>query len=264
MEYRIRNIDEHTWMIEEYDKENSVYMYLLEGEKTALLLDTGFGTIPLKQIVEELTEKPYIVLNTHAHFDHVGGNYAFEKVYVQEGDREIYEEHRRIAAERISEEKRDALKQAGAWKSEREEIQWISGEAVFELGNRTLEIIHTPGHSKGCICVLDKEAKRLFTGDTCCKANVLLMFEDSASVAVYDKTIQKLMERNREYTVTWPSHHQVPVEPAILTQFHEAAELLMEGKEKGITELSPFGEMTVFYYGDIGIAYDRIWEASME
>ena len=251
MNYKIASIDAHTWMIEEYDETNSVYMYLLEGEERALLLDTGFGTIPLKQIVEELTEKPYIVLNTHAHFDHIGGNYAFEQVYMQEGDREIYEEHRRMVMEQLPAEKGE---------NNREEMLWFSDEPVFELGNRTLELIHTPGHSKGCICVLDKEAKRLFTGDTCCKADVLLVFEGSTSVTEYQKTVKKLIDRRSDFSITWPSHHACPVSPDILDEFQEAADLLISGKETGHKEMSPFGEWIKFDYKDIGIAYNKIWD----
>lgn len=36
---------------------------------------------------------------------------------------------------------------------------------VFELGNRTLKIFHTPGHSPGHICVFDETNGYLFTGD---------------------------------------------------------------------------------------------------
>ena len=36
----------------------------------------------------------------------------------------------------------------------------------IDLGDRVLEVIHTPGHSPGSICLLDKENKILFTGDT--------------------------------------------------------------------------------------------------
>ena len=41
MKHQEKKLDEHTWIIEEYDDNVSVYMYLLEGEKEALLIDTG-------------------------------------------------------------------------------------------------------------------------------------------------------------------------------------------------------------------------------
>ena len=54
MEYRIEPLDEQSWRIEEYDTANSAYFYLLAGAERALLLDTGFGTLDVRALVEEL------------------------------------------------------------------------------------------------------------------------------------------------------------------------------------------------------------------
>ena len=40
MQYRVETLDSRTWLIEEYDENNSVYMYLLAGEEKAVLIDT--------------------------------------------------------------------------------------------------------------------------------------------------------------------------------------------------------------------------------
>ena len=58
MNYHIEKLNEQTWLIEEYSNTASAYMYLLTGKEKALLIDTGFGTIPLKSICEELTVLP--------------------------------------------------------------------------------------------------------------------------------------------------------------------------------------------------------------
>ena len=65
MQYRTEQLDQHTWLIEEYNETSSVYMYLLEGEREALLIDTGNGTIPLEEICRELTGLPVTVALTH-------------------------------------------------------------------------------------------------------------------------------------------------------------------------------------------------------
>ena len=54
--------------------------YLVVGTNRALLFDTGLGLFPIRPVVEELTTKPVDVLNSHTHFDHVGGNAGFEGV----------------------------------------------------------------------------------------------------------------------------------------------------------------------------------------
>lgn len=61
-------------------------MHLICGECGALLLDTGYGIGNLKSVIEQLTDKPVSVFNTHWHGDHTGGNSQFENVYMHEFD----------------------------------------------------------------------------------------------------------------------------------------------------------------------------------
>ena len=63
----------------------SQFMYLLEGEEKALLIDTGWGAGNLRTFVEKLTDKPVIVTNTHGHLDHSGGNGEWESVLMLPG-----------------------------------------------------------------------------------------------------------------------------------------------------------------------------------
>ena len=53
---------------------------LLIGPEKAALIDTGCGIGNLRQAVAELTDKPVIVINTHTHFDHLGGNRQFGEI----------------------------------------------------------------------------------------------------------------------------------------------------------------------------------------
>ena len=55
--------------------------YLITGEKQALLFDTGVGIGDIRKIVSALTRLPVVVLNSHTHADHVGGNWQFETAY---------------------------------------------------------------------------------------------------------------------------------------------------------------------------------------
>ena len=52
----------------------------------------------------------------------------------------------------------------------------------------------------------------MFTGDTCCKAHVLLQMEFAAPMQTYKKSLEKLIAMESLYDITWPGHHIKPVE----------------------------------------------------
>jgi hypothetical protein len=64
---------------EPYQYEEAISTLLL-GEEEAVLIDTGCGIGDIRSAVEEITEQPITVLNTHAHNDHVAQNYLFEEI----------------------------------------------------------------------------------------------------------------------------------------------------------------------------------------
>ena len=247
MDHRIFEIGSGTWRIEEYDEHNSVYMYLFRGSTSALLLDTGFGTVDLPGIIRSLTSLPLTVLCTHAHFDHIGGSPAFDRVYIHSADRNVYAEH--TSPETL------AAFGAPAFRASGDNILWFEEDRTFDLGGRILKTVHTPGHTPGCICLLEEDRRSLYTGDSCCKADVLLNFGHSTSISVYAESIRKILQLKDRYDRTWPAHHSVPVTAEIPQQFEEAAELLLSKKAGGTDFESPFGVFKRFPYKDIAIDY---------
>lgn len=248
MEYRIKAIDESTWQIEEYNENAGVYMYLLAGKKKAILIDTGFGTIDLKKIVQSLTSLPVEVILTHGHADHIGGTSFFERVYLNEKDRQVYQQHSAVKY-------RKSMTGEDSFAPVKAECTYIKGTEKMDLGDRILKLIPTPGHTIGTICLLDVEKKRMYTGDTCCEANVLLNLDYATDIQTYRNSILRLKQEN--FTITWPAHHKTPVMPDILDEFEEAATLLLEGKAKGETiDLGgEFGQAMLFSWKRVGIVY---------
>ena len=56
--------------------------YLIEGRDRAVLFDTGLGIGDVKAVVDQLTSLPVLVVNSHEHFDHIGGDRLFADVAV--------------------------------------------------------------------------------------------------------------------------------------------------------------------------------------
>src|SRR5688500_14024098 len=53
---------------------------LVIGQQKAALIDTGCGIGNLRKAVEQVTDKPVIVINTHTHADHLGSNHQFDEI----------------------------------------------------------------------------------------------------------------------------------------------------------------------------------------
>ena len=249
MQYRTEQLDQHTWLIEEYNETSSVYMYLLEGEREALLIDTGNGTIPLEEICRELTGLPVTVALTHGHADHIGGTGHFESVWIARADEPLYRLHSTDELRRIFAGAEYAPAKAA------EELQFFEEGRVFDLGGRTVEVIATPGHSVGSVCFLDRERRQMFTGDTCCKAHVLLQLDHAAPIEIFLDSIRKLLDLQDYYDITWPGHHEKPVAKDVIRQFLTAAEGLLSGMMEGREMEHPAGKCRLLEYRDIGIEY---------
>jgi len=79
--FTIEQIDENTFSISEYRHWEESHNYLLIGETSSLLIDTGLGIENIQEQVNKLTDKPIIAVATHIHWDHIGGHKYFPNFY---------------------------------------------------------------------------------------------------------------------------------------------------------------------------------------
>ena len=259
--YQIRKIDNHTWQLEDPFR---TYLYLLEGEKEALLIDAGNGFSGLKEVVASLTDKPVTVALTHGHFDHTGAAAEFGKCLIHKADVPVLSqgfdrETRKYQVKRFSEifdltlpdEEITYLVNA----REPENLEYLTEGQKIDLGNRVLEVIETPGHTHGCVCFLDVTNGCLFAGDTGCNREILVYFDHSATVEDVKLSDEKLLARKAEYTQIWPGHHECPMDASCLEDYRNAAEDILENP--GIGEKIPLdkGYKILYNYHTIGISY---------
>ncbi len=120
---------------------------------------TGFNSMRLHSVLKMQNtdlDKIKQVINTHGHFDHIGGNGYFynAKILVHEKDAPIIESG--------DLEKSNAGFFGGRLKPRRVDRKLNDGD-ILENG---LKVIHTPGHSPGSICLYDGKERILFSGDT--------------------------------------------------------------------------------------------------
>lgn len=166
--------------------------YLVLGAEQALLIDSGFGLDSLKKVVDGLTCLPVILVNTHGHPDHGGGNAEFGRPLLHPDDNELY--RRKCSLEsRLEEALHWGLEDAAErlQPTPPEPLPLADGH-VFDLGGRRLRVIHTPGHSRGSVCILDERTCTLFSGDNVQGMATALTEECAANMSTYLASMEKL------------------------------------------------------------------------
>lgn len=141
--YEYTKIRNNIWQIAE---DSGVYCTLVKGSGLAVLIDTGFGKRDLRTFVEENVSTPYMVINSHGHPDHIGGNHWFHTVYALQEEWDII---RHFEGEQP---RTYALK----------EIQ--IGQNI-SLGNVNMTVVSLTGHTKGSVGFFIPEEKLLIAGD---------------------------------------------------------------------------------------------------
>jgi glyoxylase-like metal-dependent hydrolase (beta-lactamase superfamily II) len=148
-------------------------MWHIRGRTRSVLIDTGFGLVSLMESLPQLREPRLLALGTHTHCDHIGGHYEFacRAIHVDEAD--ILSAPNRdntIAAPFVVDDMFENGKPA-SFDATRFSIraapatQILSHGDIIDLGDRTLEVVHVPGHSPGSVAFWDAKFGLLFSGD---------------------------------------------------------------------------------------------------
>lgn len=226
--YMAWKLDEATWVISFMN--GTEYMYLLEGEEKALLLDTGYGAGNLRAFVKKLTDKPLLVANTHYHPDHAAGNGEFEKVYMGKGYK--------LDAPSVESPGAIPFDLSRLPYPDYEKVCLGEGEHI-ELGNRTIEVLEAlPAHCNSSLFFLDRGHKMLFCGDEFEAAQVNLFDNTSNPQFHYDvkaclhnfrKNAVRLKELADCYTYLLPNHNGTPIAKTYLDDFITLVDSIYEG-----------------------------------
>jgi glyoxylase-like metal-dependent hydrolase (beta-lactamase superfamily II) len=254
--FSVKEIFPKVWVIDDH---KAVNIYLIEGNDSALLVDTGIGIADIKSLVRTLSQKPLIVINTHGHSDHAGGNYQFAKIYVNPADSAAA----RLSAtpEARATAAKNMLRGATPRESEKykgEEIHSVFVEVnnrhIFNLGGRKLEVIETPGHTPGSICLEDRENKLLFAGDNNNTA-VWLFLPESLPLTKYLITLQTLAGRISEFKTILPGHG-IPKKSDFINDQIECLNAILNGKCVPASYITFAGRASLCQFGRASIVFD--------
>ena len=219
-------------------------MYLIVGEKEALLIDTCVGIVGYKDFVENLINgKKLTVLISHGHIDHAPGASEFRgiaDVYMNHEDLEFY--RTQIA---IEDRRGYVIAGCGPIGESITDEQFVKADPdfpfldlkdgmEFDLGDITVKAIAAPGHTKGCMAFLVKEERILILGDAC--NNSTFLFDDiCASVEVYQQNMKVLKEKTSgKYDKVFIMHHIIDGAVDTLEQAIELCDEILNGKSDRI------------------------------
>jgi glyoxylase-like metal-dependent hydrolase (beta-lactamase superfamily II) len=187
------------------------------GRDRDLLIDTGNGIGALKPVIDRLSDgRPVICIVTHGHFDHVGGLHEFEDRRGHPADaddvrapypmrlrredfpsdaEEMYEYYGYPVPPMIVDELPSQGFDIDAWSSPGAELTAGIGDGdLIDLGDRSLEVLHVPGHTPGSVALWEAGTGRLFTGDML-YVDARLHFEDTVATTASLRRLRVLPVR---------------------------------------------------------------------
>ncbi|MDR1793832.1 MAG: MBL fold metallo-hydrolase [Erysipelotrichaceae bacterium] len=257
--YKVRD---NTWALfnESFDGAGDVWMYLINGPKKALIVDTSFGVGDLKGLIRHLVgDKEVIVCNTHHHFDHCYGNAQFDTCYCHEN--EVFD----IQSKNNPDIWDYLFNQTGETivVGENEEVK--PGEPVythfdkkdlivdldhkenykpynvvgvpdgyeFDLGDGYLvEAVLIPGHSAGQCAYYDKHNGTIFIGDcTGVGGRTAGPHQEFCTVEAMHDALIKLQPRLKDMTGVFPGHGMFDTHPIMLQYLLDTTEQVLKNPE---------------------------------
>ena len=185
------------------------HVYLIKGDSKNVLIDTGVASnfSVLKHRLNELNLRVRdinLIILTHEHYDHIGATASFHRTAI-------------VAAHRLAANKLELQDEFVTLLSRDQPSKpfwvdiWLEDGSIIDLGNYELQVLHTPGHTSGCICLYEPRVGLLFTGDTVFAGGTLSEIAVGGNVSDYVNSVRRLS--NLKMKRFFPGHGRVSSTP---------------------------------------------------
>lgn len=237
-----------------------VNSFVIEGRDRAILFDTGLGIGNIREAVSRISDLPVSVVNSHHHFDHVGGNHLFDEIAIHhiggpliEGALPQAVTHRYLTY---------VTNVLAAWQTyaqlDRRYFHLLSPEStprslpaafapedyrvmpssagrlledgdVIDLNGRTLHVLHTPGHSEDGISLIDEENGLLFAGHTI-NVGPIYAHQADCDLEKFTRSTRRLADLGTSVRRVFVAHYSPAANDAsLLSDVADAFEQVAEG-----------------------------------
>lgn len=175
--------------------------YIAKNKETgeALIIDPADSPSKIELKVNAMGARPVAVLLTHGHFDHIMGVEAVREKY------QIPVYACRQEEEMLREPSVNMTDQMGKSCSIRPDV-FLDDLQVFEAAGFSIQMIHTPGHTKGSCCYYLKEEGVLFSGDTLFCGSVGRTDFPGGSASQIRNSLHRLLAALPDDTSVYPGH----------------------------------------------------------
>lgn len=202
--------------------ETNSYLLACSSSKLAVVIDVGQNSAKqLMQYAEKHQLQIIKILLTHSHWDHIADvaflkNHLHIPVYIHQDD-----------ALNVKTPGSDGLPLQ--FSIEGVEVDhYLSNGEMIDIGNLHIKVIHTPGHSPGCVCFYEELQKVLFSGDTLFQGTIGRIDLPTARPLEMLASLKKL-ETLPEETVVYPGHGEKTTIKQELSTIHAIQKLLHKG-----------------------------------
>jgi glyoxylase-like metal-dependent hydrolase (beta-lactamase superfamily II) len=252
--FEVYNVGHDVFAIYEPHQAEEVISFLIIGPVRDALFDTGLGIGDIKRVVETITDHDIVVINSHTHDDHVGGNWQFADVVGMntEFTRTNAKGSRADAQDELTPGSLCGPLPAGfdrnAYATRPWHIRrWIHDGDSVDLGGRVLRVLATPGHTPDAIALFDAANGLLFTGDSYYPGPIWL-YRPETDLDAYERSIAKMAALGSQVHLLLTSHNVPVADPSVLPTLQAA----MRDVRAGRVRATPAGAGKVEYHvGDI-------------
>jgi len=208
IENRVKEVQPNIFLLR--GEARGSHSYLIRAAYKNVLIDSGldqnFFTLQEQLFLLGLKLRDIdIIINTHEHLDHIGANRYFQEF-------SLIAAHRFAATKITLQDHYVTLYRSRDLNELPLHVHlWLENRALFDLGSHTLEVLHTPGHTSGSICLYEFSTKVLFSGDTVFAGGILSYIAESGSIGDYINSITRL--EARKISMIYPGHGKVCEHP---------------------------------------------------
>jgi hydroxyacylglutathione hydrolase len=178
----------------------NTYIIIAEDQMTAAVIDPSTASEELRDAVKGL--KVEWIMNTHGHFDHIGGNQALKEwtgagIVIHENDAEMLTDPGKNLSASLG------LRIA----SPPADILLKGGRSEFKAAGYLFEAILVPGHTKGCVGFYQEEDKIFFSGDFIFNGAIGRTDFPGGDYRAMQASLKMIMELPDDVTV-YPGHDE--------------------------------------------------------